>query len=122
MAKILIVDDDEKALKLYSNILEIAGYKVVSASNGKQGFELAVSETPDLILLDVMMPSTDGTEVFQSLSQNAKTKDIQVIFLTSLVQEDEVEQDGGKIGGRRYISKSSPKEKFIARIQEILNP
>lgn len=120
MAKILIIDDDLRLLKLYSGILEIEGYKVLIASNGKDGFELAILETPDLILLDVMMPHLDGAEVAQSLSENEKTKTIPVVFLTSLVQEDEVDNSQGQIGGRKYISKSTPKEKFVSMIKEIL--
>ncbi len=119
--KILIVDDDEKLLKLYSAILTKEGYDVLTVSDGKKGRDLAVSAKPDLILLDVMMPGLDGGEVCEQLAENLITKSISVVFLTSLVGEEEVERGKGNIGGREYISKSTPKEKLIARIKKILS-
>lgn len=118
--KILIVDDDEKMLKLYSAILVKEGYEVLTASDGQKGLDLATSSNPNLILLDVMMPGMDGGQVCESLSENVKTKNIPVVFLTSLVKEEEVEEGGGGIGGREYLSKSTPKDKFVARIKGIL--
>lgn len=121
MAKILIVDDDEKLLKLYSAILTKEGYSVLTAPDGKKGLDLALSASPNLVLLDVMMPGMDGGEVCERLSESPKTKNIPVIFLTSLVGEEEVEYGKGDIGGREYISKSTPKEKFIARVKSALS-
>lgn len=121
MAKILIVDDEERMLKLFSEILLREGLGVLTASDGKSGFELAVSESPDLILLDIMMPSVDGAQVLDNLSKDARTKNIQVAFLTALVREEEVASGKGKIGGHEYISKSTPKEKFIQRVKELLS-
>ena len=60
MTKILIVDDDERLRTLYSAILKKEGYEVLTAADARKGFELAAAEQPDLILLDVMMPSMDG--------------------------------------------------------------
>ena len=121
MAKILIVDDEEEILKLYSTILLKAGYEVLTASSAKTGFDAAASGQPDLILLDVMMPSVDGTQAFVSLSENASTKHIPVIFLTSLIEEKEVEDAHGAIGGHEFISKSTPNDKFIARVKKALS-
>ena len=121
MAKILIVDDDEKLLKLYSAILVKEGYNVLTASDGRKGVDLALSALPNLILLDVMMPDMDGGEVCERLTENPKTKNIPVVFLTSLVKEEEVEYGKGDIGGREYISKSTPKENFIARVKSVLS-
>jgi CheY-like chemotaxis protein len=120
MAKILMIDDDERMLKLYSSYLEIDGHKVTSLKNGKNGLEIAIQEVPDLILLDVMMPSVDGAEVSKSLSEHPKTKHIPVIFLTALVREEEVEAHHGVIGGQKYISKATPRDKFVAKVKEIL--
>ena len=121
MAKILIVDDQEAVLKLYSTILMKAGYEVVTAAGAKKGFELAASAKPDLILLDVMMPSVDGTEALETLSANPATKHIPVIFLTSLIRENEVEEAQGDIGGHEFISKSTPNDKVVARIKKALS-
>ena len=119
-AKVLIVDDDEKLLKLYSTILRREGYEVVTASEAEKGFALAVSAQPNLILLDVVMPSVDGGQAFTNLCDNASTKHIPVIFLTSMVKEEEVEAARGKIGGLEYISKSTPMEKFVVRVKKAL--
>lgn len=121
MAKILIVDDDAMILKLYSEILSKEGFEVSTAGDAKKGFDLAVSQAPDLILLDVMMPEVDGTRAYECLSQDARTKGIKVVFLTALVREEEVAASGGIIGGLEYISKSTPKEKFVKRVGEILS-
>jgi CheY-like chemotaxis protein len=121
MAKILIVDDEERFLKLYSTILISVGYEVLTASSAPEAFDLARSEQPNLILLDVMMPVVDGAEAYESLSENASTRHLPVIFLTSLVREQEEENARGKIGGRVYISKSTPREKFLARVKDALS-
>ena len=120
MTKILMIDDDAMVLKLYSEILSKEGFEVLTSSDQKEGFDLAVSQAPSLILLDIMMPSVDGTRVYETLSQDDKTKDIPVIFLTALVQEREIEASDGKIGGQDYISKSAPKDKFVKQIKDIL--
>jgi DNA-binding response OmpR family regulator len=121
MSKILIVDDDERLLTLYSAILRKEGYEVLTAADAKKALELAVSAQPSLILLDVMMPSLDGASAFGYLSENSSTKEIPVIFLTSLVSEDEVEAGKGKIHGREYISKSTPMLKFVFAVKEALS-
>ena len=119
--RILIIDDDENILKLYSSILRRERYEVLMASNANNGFALAVSAQPNLILLDVVMPSADGGQAVKNLSENASTKTIPVIFLTSMVQEEEVEATRGKIGGHEYISKSTPIPKFIAMVKKALS-
>jgi len=121
MAKILIVDDDLRVLKLYSEFLSNEGFEVLTAGDTGIGFDLAVSESPDLILLDVMMPGIDGTQLHERLSKDSNTSGIKTVFLTSLVKEEEVSASSGNIGGLDYISKSTPKEEFIKRINEILS-
>jgi CheY-like chemotaxis protein len=121
MAKILIVDDEERFLRIYSAILMSEGYEVLTASSAKKALDLSNSAQPNLILLDVMMPSVDGVEACGSLSENASTRHIPVIFLTSLIKEEEEEDARGKIGGRVYISKSTPREKFVARVKNALS-
>ena len=121
MAKILVVDDEEKFTKLYSTILMKEGYEVVTASGAQKGFDLAVSARPNLILLDIMMPSVDGAEALKTLSEDARTKHIPVIFLTSLIKEGEADDAQGEVGGREYISKSAPNDKIVARVKQALS-
>jgi DNA-binding response OmpR family regulator len=115
------VDDEEKMLKLFSEILSRVDFTVLTASNGKDGMELAISEAPDLILLDVMMPSVDGSEVFNNLSNDERTKNIPVAFLTSIVKEEEASVYKGKIGGHEFISKSTSRQDLIARVRALLS-
>ena len=121
MPKILVVDDEEKFTKLYSTILMKEGYEVLTASGAKKGFDLAVSAQPNLILLDIMMPSVDGAEALETLSEDARTKHIPVIFLTSLIKEGEADDSQGEVGGREYISKSAPNDKIVARVKQALS-
>ena len=121
MAKIFIVDDDATIVTLYREILHSAGYEVISASSGKEALAMAIHERPDLILLDVMMPEKDGAETGAELLANYKTKNIPVIFLTSMVTEAEVAQADGTIGGRQYLSKTMPKKLILERIREVLS-
>ena len=121
MAKILVVDDEEKFTKLYSTILMKEGYEVTTASGAQKGFDLAVSVQPNLILLDIMMPAVDGAEALETLSEDSRTKHIPVIFLTSLIKEGEVDDAQGEIGGREYISKSAPNDKIVARVKQALS-
>ena len=120
MAKILIVDDDEKMLTLYRDVLSKEGFNVLTSTNGKDGLKLAAQEVPSLILLDVMMPEISGADVIDSLLRNERTRDIPVIFLTSLVTEEEVFNSKGKIGGRLYMSKSTGKKELLRRIKEVI--
>jgi len=121
MAKILIVDDDAKELELYQDVLLSQGFDVLSASNGEDGLKLAVENIPDLILLDVMMPKKDGGKVSQDLLRNDKTKDIPVIYLTSIITEEEVKAQHGVVSGRFIISKSSSRAELVQRIKEVLS-
>ena len=118
--KILLVDDDEKMLKLFGDFLLKEGFEVISANNGNDGLRLANEQNPNLIILDVMMPGKDGGEVGRELLENNKTKNIPVIFLTSLVSEEETGKGGGKIAGRLYISKSTDKKELIKKIKELI--
>lgn len=120
MTTILIVDDDEKIIALYSDVLSKEGFNVLTSTNGNDGLRLAVQEVPSLILLDMLMPEIDGADVLDSLLKNERTRDIPVIFLTSLVTNEEVFRNKGNIGGRIFISKSADNKEFLRRIKEVL--
>jgi CheY-like chemotaxis protein len=120
MAKILIVDDDEKMRSLYQDILLSEGFDILVAANGEDGLRLAIANRPDLILLDVMMPYKKGGEVSDDLLDNNKTKDIPVIYLTSIITEEEVKAQQGVVSGRFIISKSSSRQELMQRIREVL--
>lgn len=90
--KILIIEDDDFLLTMYSSKLEIEGYKVFAATDGEKGVKLAIKEKPNLILLDLLLPKKDGFTVLKELRENNSTKDIPVIVLTNLSQKSDVEK------------------------------
>jgi DNA-binding response OmpR family regulator len=83
-AKILIVDDEEQIRELLSGYFAEKGYAVILASNGEEAIELVEKETPEVILLDIKMPGTDGIEVCRTLKSGKKTGPIPVIMMTGL--------------------------------------
>ena len=117
--KILIIDDEEKFTKYVKLNLESTGdYEVVVASNGLSGIEAAKAFKPDLILLDVMMPDMDGSEVSEKLKDHQDCKDIPVVFLTAIVTKKEVDKKGSRIGGHPFIAKPVTLENLISDIEK----
>ncbi|MFH1353345.1 MAG: response regulator, partial [bacterium] len=99
-SKILVVDDEENIVELITVNLENAGYTVISAFDGESGLKKALSEMPDLVILDARMPGMDGFSVCKSIKDNPKTKDIPVIFLTAATQKKDYEN--AKVSGCDY--------------------
>jgi two-component system sensor histidine kinase/response regulator len=101
---ILTVDDTPANIRLLTHYLEKQGYKVLTAEDGFEGFKAAIQYHPDLVLLDVMMPGTDGYEVCELLKAEEETKDIPVMFLTAKADvEDRIR--GFELGAVDYITK-----------------
>jgi CheY-like chemotaxis protein len=84
-AKLLVVDDEPDAVLILAKTLLARGYRVITAESGLQAINLAKEEKPDLILLDILMPDIDGTEVAKALQEDPTTQNIPVIFLTCLI-------------------------------------
>ncbi len=119
--KILIVDDEKEALFILEKELTARGYSVIAADNGSDALNLAKSEYPDLIILDIWMPEMDGAEVAAELKEDPKTKDIPVIFLTCLFQKKEEEEQGRVVAGRVLIAKPYSIEGLSAQIERLAN-
>ncbi len=113
--RILIVDDDPVNMQLLEDLLNENGYRVDASSDGKSALEFIENESPDLILLDVMMPGLDGYEICEKLKSNIETKHIPVIFLTAKNDVEDVVR-GFKVGGVDYVSKPFNSEELIARV------
>lgn len=99
--KVLLVDDDEDIRVIGEMALqEVGGFGVVLAGSGADALELAASEQPDVIMLDVMMPQMDGLETFRRLAEQPTTAKIPVVFVTAKVQRHEVQRylEMGAIG------------------------
>ena len=122
--KILTVDDEESFtffIKLNLQNDSRYDFNVTTANGGEEGLKLARKIIPDLILLDIMMPDMSGTEVAEKLLLDPRTKNIPIIFMTAVVQKDEVAEEGGLMGGREFIAKPVGKEELISRIEATLN-
>ncbi len=116
---ILIVDDDATNLSLFFNFLKSAGYQVLVAEDGQSAFERLNHITPDLILLDVMMPGLNGFEVCRQLKADKKGENIPIIFMTALnALEDKIK--GFEVGGVDYLTKPVEYKEALARIKNHL--
>jgi CheY-like chemotaxis protein len=118
--KILIVEDDEALLKILQLLLENS-YDLTLAMNGKQGLELATSQRPDLILMDIMMPEIDGLEVLRRLKDDPKMATIPVILLTAKVGDENI-YGGYQLGADYYIPKPFTNAQLLNGINMFLGP
>ncbi|OHB10017.1 MAG: hypothetical protein A3G05_01860 [Candidatus Zambryskibacteria bacterium RIFCSPLOWO2_12_FULL_45_14] len=106
MKKILVIDDDETFQKAISTKLELLTYQVVLASDGEEGLSKAVTEKPDLILLDIKMPKLDGLAFLKKLRANEGGLKIPVIITSNLSSIDKI-SEGVSLGIKGYILKSN---------------
>lgn len=104
--KILIVEDEIYLIEMYKMKLENEGYKVFTASNGKEGLAAARKEIPDLILLDLVMPEMDGYQLLAELRKDKATKNAIIYILSNLGQSDEIKR-GLEDGANGYMIKAN---------------
>lgn len=119
MSKILVVDDDRAINELIKVNLKLAGYDVIQAFDGTQGFALAKQELPNMLILDVMMPNVDGYTVAQRVRQNETTKNVPILMLTAL-SDIEDKGRGFSIGIDDYLVKPFDMEELKMRVKAIL--
>lgn len=121
MAKVLIVDDDSLIIDMYQKGLERAGFSIITAFNGEVAIERARVEKPDIILMDLRMPVKDGIDATIALKADSVTKDIPVIFLTSIKDEEGHSIAAKAVGAAAFLSKSKVSiEDVIKKVNEIL--
>jgi diguanylate cyclase (GGDEF)-like protein len=113
-AKVLVVDDDPD-LRALADLQLKGAFEVLQAANGEQCVALAQSALPDVILLDMMMPGMNGSEVLERLSDDPSTKDIPVIFMSALA-DTKHKVDGLEQGAVDYIAKPAEPREFVARV------
>lgn len=119
MARILIAEDERDIRELITFTLKFAGHEVIATSNGEEAYQAALSEKPDLILLDVRMPRMSGYEACEKIKANDGTYQIPVVFLSAKGQESEV-RTGLEAGADEYILKPFSPDQLTARIKSIL--
>jgi len=116
---VLIIDDEVDILNLLALHLRLKNYIVYQASNGKEGIELAISEKPDIIIIDVMMPDMSGFEVCKKLKESIETANIPIIFLTARSTIDD-KINGLGCGADDYIVKPFDFDELEMRIKRSL--
>jgi two-component system alkaline phosphatase synthesis response regulator PhoP len=116
---ILLADDDSDILEFLTYNLEKEGYKVITASNGKEAIKIANQENPDLIILDLMMPEMDGIEACQELRKNSQFQNTIITFLTAR-GEDYSQVVGFESGADDYIVKPIKPKVLVSRVKALL--
>lgn len=104
MKKILLIEDNDNILDNTAEILEMANYQVVTAKNGKQGIQLAMNGSVDLIICDIAMPEVNGFDVMSFLKSQASTKNIPFIFLSARTEKTDMKK-ALEEGANDYICK-----------------
>lgn len=121
MAKVLIVDDNEDMLDTLEHLFHFYEFEVSKAVNGKEGYEIAGEENPDIIILDALMPVLNGFDTCKKLKSSPKTKDIPVIFLSANYVEEEHRVLGLELGADDYILKPFNAKELIAKVKSLLH-
>jgi DNA-binding response OmpR family regulator len=119
-ARVILVEDDTFLSGMYVKKLELEGFEVMLASDGKQGLKMIQDQLPDLILLDIMLPKMSGFDLLKEIKKEKNTKNIPVILLTNLGQKKHVEK-GFALGAQDYLIKAHfmPSE-VIDKVKNIL--
>ena len=117
MKKILLVDDEQDIIDSLKFVLETSGFECYSADNGEDGLNLARQISPDLILLDVMMPKINGFKICRLLKYDNKYKNIPILMLTARSQEED-KLIGEETGADEYITKPFDINELVAKIEK----
>lgn len=116
---ILLIDDEQDLIDLAVLRLEANGYKTSAALNAEEGLKKAISEKPDIILLDIMMPGTDGLTTLARLKDNEETKHIPVIMFTSKTRNNDVAR-AAELGAADYVVKPFAPQTLLEKIKKAL--
>jgi len=117
--RILIIEDERDIGELLEYNLQKEGYDTILANNGESGLKIARKEKPNLLILDLMLPGIDGLDVCRLIKSDSDIKDISIVMLTALGQEEDIVK-GLESGADDYITKPFSFKVLIARIQSVL--
>jgi DNA-binding response OmpR family regulator len=117
--KILVVDDDPTSLKLLDLVLNKEGYQVMTASNGLEALRKARQESPDLLILDVMLPGFDGFEICHRLRGEPATATMPIMMLSSKQQKSD-QDAASKVGANAFLSKPVDRTSLLTKVAELL--
>ncbi|HQE12726.1 MAG TPA: response regulator, partial [Flavipsychrobacter sp.] len=116
MKKILLIEDNLEIRENMAEIMELAGYSVLTAADGKEGISAALHHRPDLIICDIMMPVLDGYGVIHTLQKNKDTQNIPFIFLTAKAERAEMRR-GMELGADDYITKPFSGAELLSAVE-----
>lgn len=119
MPTIVLVEDDRTVCENTAEILEMEGYTVVTASNGKKGFQKIMDLLPDLIICDILMPEMDGLELVGKLGLHSELKTIPVIFYSAKAEKKDIKK-AMDLGAYDYIVKPSDLNDLLASIRKCM--
>lgn len=117
--KILVVDDSTTNVVLLEAILDEKGYQIETALNAKEAYAIIENESPDLILLDLLMPKISGFDFLQEIRKNEKTKNTPVIVVSALTDEENVEKIL-KMGAIDFVKKPIDLQYLVERVENVL--
>ena len=117
--RILIVDDEPSIVKMVGKRLEVEGFDVLIAMDGQEGLAKAQAESPDLIILDLMLPKLNGYEICTMLKQDTRYQKIPILLLTAKAQSKD-EQLGMECGANAYMRKPFQAKELIEKIRLLL--
>ena len=119
MAKrVLLAEDEPNIVESLTFILERSGFEVATTTNGRQALEVAQSDTPDILILDVMLPELDGYEVLRRLRADTRTKTLPVLMVTAKGQREDRET-AMKCGADMFITKPFVNSELIAAVEKL---
>lgn len=117
--KILVIEDDPATQRLVEYSLKQEGYQIITASNGLDGIRKALGESPDLVILDVMLPGMDGFEICYRLRSEPATKKLPILMFSAKAQEIDKET-GIKVGADDYLTKPSAPADIVSHVEKLL--
>jgi len=118
--KILLVDDESDIVKAVQIRLTEADYEVIVANDGQEALDKAYKETPDLIILDLMLPKIDGHKVCGLLKSNTQYNKIPIIIFTARARQEDM-KISKEIGADAYVTKPFNSQKLLSQIEELLS-
>lgn len=118
MARLLVADDDDDVLSLVAITLKLAGHEVTTVSDGAAAVRRAVAESPDAIVLDVMMPGVDGLTAMRQLRDTPSTRTIPVLLLSAKAGSIDID-NGMKAGAAGYVTKPFAPDELVEAVERM---
>ena len=115
-AQVLVVEDNERNMKLFRDVLKASGYRTIEATTGERAVELVIEHRPDLVLMDIQLPDIDGVEALDRLRADERTASVPVLALTAQAMDGDRERFLGA-GFDGYLSKPVNIADFVATVK-----